>query len=301
MYRTIISIVILGLLLFVLIPQTDALWRGFDIIKQAAPVPVIIAFFMTGMTYVLATELYHLLAKHPVPLRSIALVQVATALTGRVVPIGIGAMSLNAFFLRKQKHSLSEALAVVATNNGLGVIGHLILLSVIATTAPLPTENSVPVSTAAVYWVLVGISTAIIVAVLSRKLRNAAKRAIKSLFEAVASYRHRPRTIWTALGISMVLSLVYVTILMASGQALGLDLPFTHYFMIYSFSMLTGASTPTPGGLVGVEVGLVGGLVAYGSAADTALAVALLYRLITYWLPLVPGFIAFRLVQRKYF
>lgn len=301
LYRAIILLVILALLLFVLLPQADAFWRSLEIVRQAAVVPVMVALFLTAMTYALSTEIYYLLLKHPVPLKSVALVQVATALTSRVVPIGIGTMSLNALFLRRQRHKLSEALAVVATNNGLGVVGHFILLGIVATTAPLPPNLNLQFSSTFLYWILLAVSAAIVITVASHRLRGKVSHAFGSLFKAIGSYRHHPRTLWKALGFSMTLSLVYVGSLMAAGQALGVDLPLTHYFMIYSFSLLTGAATPTPGGIVGVEAGLVGGLVAYGVGADTALAVALLYRFITYWLPLVPGFIAFRFVQAKYF
>ena len=97
-----------------------------------------------------------------------------------------------------------------------------------------------------------------------------------------------------------MLSLVYVLALAASAEALGAALAFNQLFMVYTFSILVGVATPTPGGIVGVEAGLAGGFIAYGVPADTALAIALLYRLITYWLPLIPGFIAFRIVQHRY-
>jgi len=44
----------------------------------------------------------------------------------------------------------------------------------------------------------------------------------------------------------------------------------------------------------------VAGLVAYGVAAPSALAVALLYRLLTYWLPLGPGLLVFLFTRRWY-
>lgn len=51
--------------------------------------------------------------------------------------------------------------------------------------------------------------------------------------------------------------------------------------------------------MIGAEAGLVAGFVAYGIPADRALAIALLYRFLTYWLPLLPGFVAFVIVQRR--
>lgn len=300
-YRWLITAAVIGLLIYVLAPQTDALWRSLDIVRQASLLPVLLAIAMTGLTYALSSEIYHMLLKHPIPLRTIALVQVATALTSRVAPIGVGTIGFNALFLRRRNHSLSEALAVVAANNGLGVIGHFLLLAIVALTAPLPPNLDIAISQEAIYWIIAAVAVLAVVVAVSARLRSKLHQAVSSLGRALASYRHEPRRIILALATSMALSVTYVLALMAAGQALGLDLSFSYYFMVYSFSILTGAATPTPGGIVGVEAGLAGGLIAYGVAADTALAVALLYRLVTYWLPLLPGFIALRVVQHKYF
>jgi uncharacterized membrane protein YbhN (UPF0104 family) len=298
--RLIISIVVIGLLVIVLLPQTDTLWRSLDTLSQASARPVLLAILLTIMTYILSGEVYYLLLKHPIALRQVMLVQVATALTSRVVPIGIGTMGLNAIFLRKRQHSLSEALAVVATNNGLGMLGHFCLLSLVALTAPLPSGYDLTPSWSTVYWVLLGIGIVVLVFTASERLRRRSLTAIADLVRAITSYRHQPRQLIIALITSITLSCVYALALVACAQALGVDLPVSKIFLVYTFSLLTGVATPTPGGLVGVEAGLVAGFVAYGVAADTALAIALLYRLITYWLPLIPGFIAFRIVQHKY-
>lgn len=296
----IITITVLVLLVIVLAPQTDALWRSMAIVGQATPLAVAIACGMTIMTYFLSTEVYHLLLKHPVKLRSMLLVQAATALTSRVAPIGIGTMGLNAIFLRRRNHTLSEALAVVTTNNALGITGHLLLLSIIVISVPLPPGLDIRANWQVVYWIMLVLAAVCLATVFSNRLREKIGGGLANVLKAISGYRHSPGRLLAALAVSMSLSLVYVTALFACGQALGLVIPFGQYFIVYSFSIFTGLITPTPGGLVGVEAGLVGGLVAYGVPAETALAVALLYRLITYWLPLLPGFIAFRVVQHRY-
>jgi len=299
--RLIITAVVIALLAFVLYPQIDTLQHSLHIVRQATFWPVAIAITLTFTAYALSAEIYHLLIKHPIPLRAVAIVQLASALTARIAPIGVGTMGLNAVFLNRQKHTLPESLAVVAVNNGLGLVGHGILLSIMATTAPLPSELDFSVSWSDAYWVLLAVAVIVVVFTVSDKLRNKVFSAFRTLGQAIASYRHHKREVGTAFVTSMLLSVVYVLVLLASSQALGISLGFNQVFLIYTFSLLTGALTPTPGGLVGVEAGLAAGFIAYGVEPDTALAIALLYRLITYWLPLLPGFIAFRVVQRRYF
>jgi uncharacterized protein (TIRG00374 family) len=56
----------------------------------------------------------------------------------------------------------------------------------------------------------------------------------------------------------------------------------------------------TPGGLGFVEAGLVGTLTLAGVHANDALTATLLYRLVSYWLPLPAGGIAYLLFRLRY-
>jgi uncharacterized membrane protein YbhN (UPF0104 family) len=55
---------------------------------------------------------------------------------------------------------------------------------------------------------------------------------------------------------------------------------------------------PAPGGLGVAETTLAGALTATGVPAPTAISIALSYRLVTTWIPWVPGWLALRALQR---
>jgi uncharacterized protein (TIRG00374 family) len=57
----------------------------------------------------------------------------------------------------------------------------------------------------------------------------------------------------------------------------------------YLAATVAVAVVPTPGGIGSVEAALIVALVAAGAPAALATAVVLTYRIITVWLPLVPG------------
>ena len=80
--------------------------------------------------------------------------------------------------------------------------------------------------------------------------------------------------------------------------ALGVSMPFVVAAVILSVGVGAGVATPTPGGLGGFEAGLVAGFVAYDIDESTALAAALLYRFISYWIMLLFGALAFYEAQR---
>ena len=50
---------------------------------------------------------------------------------------------------------------------------------------------------------------------------------------------------------------------------------------------------PLPGGVGGVDAGMVGAFVLFGLPAQAVFPAVLVYRIIAFWLPLLPGIVAF--------
>jgi uncharacterized protein (TIRG00374 family) len=59
-----------------------------------------------------------------------------------------------------------------------------------------------------------------------------------------------------------------------------------------------GGLLPIPGGIGGIDGGLIGTLVVYGVPVAGAAAAVLAYRLILFWLPLIVGGVAFWALRR---
>jgi uncharacterized protein (TIRG00374 family) len=83
-------------------------------------------------------------------------------------------------------------------------------------------------------------------------------------------------------------------------HSLGLEVSWLVALFAISIGAFAGAAVPTPGGVGGAEAGIGATLVACGVASDSAVLAALVYRGLTYWLPLLPGYAAFRIVERRY-
>jgi uncharacterized membrane protein YbhN (UPF0104 family) len=67
---------------------------------------------------------------------------------------------------------------------------------------------------------------------------------------------------------------------------------------VYLGASLVAAASPTPGGLGAMEVATIAGLTSIGISSGPAVSAVLLYRLATYWLPVPPGWLSWRLLQR---
>ena len=59
------------------------------------------------------------------------------------------------------------------------------------------------------------------------------------------------------------------------------------------FVGMLGNLLPMPGGVGGVEGGMIGAFVAFGVDGGLAVVAVLVYRAFTFWLPLIPGVIAY--------
>jgi uncharacterized membrane protein YbhN (UPF0104 family) len=86
-------------------------------------------------------------------------------------------------------------------------------------------------------------------------------------------------------------------VLWACFHAFGVSPPLTVVLMGYLIGQL-GGLLPIPGGLGGVEGGLVGTLVVYGVSLRDAVAAVLAYRVIQFWIPLLLALPAFASLQR---
>jgi putative heme transporter len=83
-----------------------------------------------------------------------------------------------------------------------------------------------------------------------------------------------------------------ICVLWACFHAFGSAPPFTVILMAYFLGMV-GNLLPLPGGLGGVEGGMIGAFAAFGVNLDQAVLAVLAYRAISFWLPTVPGAVAY--------
>jgi uncharacterized membrane protein YbhN (UPF0104 family) len=86
-------------------------------------------------------------------------------------------------------------------------------------------------------------------------------------------------------------------VLWATYRAVGVHVPLTILLMGYLIGQLGGA-LPIPGGVGGIDLGLVGTLVVYGAPTDATVAAVLAYRVILFWLPLIVGAVSFWSLRR---
>jgi uncharacterized protein (TIRG00374 family) len=87
-------------------------------------------------------------------------------------------------------------------------------------------------------------------------------------------------------------------VLWATFHAFGMSPPITVILMGYLIGQL-GGLLPVPGGIGGIDLGLIGVLIVYGTNAAGTAAAVFAYHVILFWLPLIVGGVAFAMLRRN--
>ncbi len=245
------------------------------------------------ITTACAALTYRLLAFRRAPYKAFYLVELAAAGINRLLPSGVGSMGLHGVFLHRRKHTVPEAVAVVSTNNALGLVTHLFLL---ASIVMLDASSFESFRLKLPGWLPVVVLSAVVIVAVFMLVPATQQRVaafLGNFWKSIRRYGNRPWHVVGAAASSLGITIINVLIFAIGAHAVGISASGIELFLVYTVGVLFGSVTPTPGGLGGVEAGLMAGLVAKGVPVTQALAAALTFRLATYWFPMIAGTVAF--------
>lgn len=299
-YFTLVSTITLTILaLFVLVPQSDSLQSGMETVKSAGKIELLIGVILMLLTYVAAALTLQSIALRRIYFKPTLLVQIASGFASKLVPAGIGGFALNTRYLQKNKHSVLQAGSVMALNGLLGFLGHNLILigGLIFYRESLGKIFKIDVPVAWISLIAVIVLCLVIGAVY--KFKQIILRSIRDFKRTLKYYRSEPASVLGGFVGAMAVTVLFTAALYVSALSLGVSMSLPETFVAYTVMSVGAAVTPTPGGIGGAEAALTGILVALGLDTATGFAVALAFRFITYWLPIVPGFIFFNYILRK--
>jgi glycosyltransferase 2 family protein len=294
-----VAVLLLGFV--VVVPQVEQLREGFALVVHGELLFLLLGLLSVMVAVVASGGTYAFLALHNVRAASAVLVQTANMLINRLLPAGVGGMGLNARFLYTYKHTAAQAAAVVATNNTLTGVGHFLLVVVailLGTVAPLgialPSISAVLLALGAVIFLF-----AFVAALGQFGWLKKTRQFARDLVAAFSKYKHRKRSLVLALCCAVCNTLGHTFALFFCMLAFDVQLSVGVALLVLTGGVAAASVTPTPGGIVGAEAGLAAGFISFGVAAPTAVAIAVSYRILSYWLPLLPGALAFFYIQKQ--
>jgi glycosyltransferase 2 family protein len=302
-WKGVLSVAALGVAVWVLLPQM-AEGLDLDAVLAAHRGWMVAALVASALTYVGAAVSISGAVGGAAPLGVTVAAQVASSFTNRVTPARVGGMALNLRFLVTQGIEKAAAVTGIAVSTAAGTAAH-VAITVIAVVwagnrgidglaAPSPR-----VLVIAALVVALTVATVVAVPVLRRwcleSLVPAARRSARAFVDVISS----PTSLVMVLGGSAVVTIMNVAAFGVSLKAFGESLPWATIAVVYLAGSAIASAAPTPGGLGATEAALVGGLVVVGVAERSAVPAVLLFRLATFWLPILPGWLAFTVMQRR--
>lgn len=299
--RNVITLVVALLTLLLVVPRLSVFKDSLNTIRHADVGYAGLALVFWLSTFFAATLVYTSIAPKKIRYSSTFLVQLASGFTNRLAPLGAGVVTLNIRYLMKRGYSAVQAGSLVALNNLLGFIGIALLLLTAIILQPFSFQSSsnvhIHISAA---WLAVMVLCVLAVLALVAKVGLSRLRMLKTtVIVVLQGVFHQPFKVTLALLAAMAITVGYTGALYCVGLAFNVHISIAQALLVLTLGVAAASITPTPGGVGGAEVGLVAALVAVGVSSQQALALALTYRFITYWLPILPGFIGFQVALRR--
>jgi uncharacterized membrane protein YbhN (UPF0104 family) len=274
-------------------------------LAHANPIWTLVALAFSAATYVGAAMAISGFVLERLNALWTLLVQVAGSFVILVTPAAVGGVALNVRYLRKAKLSAADAAASVGVTQvmSFAVFAVLVLISAAIAGTSQATKALTPP-----HWAYIALAILVSLTLIALALPAGRKR----LFSRVGSVAsqviprlldvaQRPAKLAQGIGGSVLVSLAYILCLAACVRAVGPSHvpPIASIAVAYLAGNAAGSFIPTPGGIGAVETALSIALAGAGMHAAQAITAVLLFRTVTFWLPVLAGWVSLHYLERK--
>lgn len=263
--------------------------------------PAIVA--MSVLSYVAATMSAIGSVPDQLPPWPTFVAQSAASFVNWVTPAKVGGLALSARFMERRGVHAAVAVTGAGINAAAGAVMHAALLGIFVVAVGARGLDGVhPPSPRTLLLVGLGIlAVSGLVAAIPAGRRLVYQQVVPSLRRAVSGIRElagHPGKLALLFGGSALVTLSLALCLAYCIEAFGGGLTLPAIIAAYLVGAAIAQVAPTPGGIGAVEAALIAGLTAAGLDKETAVPAVFLFRLITFWLPILPGWLAFNWLQR---
>ncbi|MFC0860750.1 YbhN family protein [Sphaerimonospora cavernae] len=271
------------------VTTADWVWGGMALLASAVSF-VAAAFIVRGFV------------PEPLPLGRTVLVQLSASFVKLVAPAAVGGVAINTRYLQKRGVPPGPAVASVGASQLVGLASHIALLLLFGYLTGTQAAQSLTPSRGLLV-VLLGIAVLFLIVLAVRPLRRLVTTRVRAMFSGVIprllDVVQSPRKVLEGVGGTVLLTIANVVCLGVCVRAFGGEVNFTAVAVVFLAGNAIGSAAPTPGGLGAVEGALIVGLRLAGVYDTVALSAVLLFRLMTFWLPVLPGWASFTYLQRQ--
>ncbi|WP_236652048.1 lysylphosphatidylglycerol synthase transmembrane domain-containing protein [Streptacidiphilus neutrinimicus] len=229
--------------------------------------------------------------------------QVAGSFVKLVAPAAVGGVALNARFLQRCGVRSGQAVASVGASQLVGLGMHILLLLGFGFIAGTANSSDVP-SARTVITVLLVAAVVVLIVTAIPPLRRWVFQQLRTLFIGVIprmlDLLRTPSKLATGFGGIILVSIAFIACLYTCVLAFGGTAGFAAIAVVYLAGNAAGSAVPVPGGIGTIDAALI---LLLSSAAGVPATIAgpavLMFRLLTFWLPVLPGWGCFSYLQRR--
>jgi uncharacterized membrane protein YbhN (UPF0104 family) len=302
--RTLVGFIAGAIAAYFLLSQLTQLDFGM-VVSQAHWGWVVAAVIFSALSYIAAAmSLLGFVPERVSFLRTVS-AQVAGSFVKIVAPAAVGGVALNTRFLQRSGVRPGLAVASVGASQLFGLGAHILLLAAFGyLTGTEKTTSLTPSRTVIAGLLTVAVLVLVVTAI--PFLRKWVVTRLRSLFAGVVprmlDVLQQPVKLATGIGGQLLLTGMFVMCLDASIRAFdngSQQLSYASIAVVFLAGNAIGSAAPTPGGVGAIDGALTLGLLAVGLPKEVAAPAVLLFRLMTLWLPVLPGWFCFNQLTRR--
>jgi uncharacterized protein (TIRG00374 family) len=241
----------------------------------------------------------------PLPLGPTTALQFATCYINLTVPSSAGRVAMSTRYFQRFGIPASTALAAGFIDTMSQMVIQISLLLVIFFASDVDLGLSLDpdqlsgVATIAMI-VLGALIVGVLLVILVPSVRKKITTPLHQMGDALQVFR-MPRKLLDLIGGNLGSEILFAMTLAIVTRAFGYELPLSTFILINVVVSLFSSVIPVPGGIGVSEAGLTWGLTAAGIPEDTAFAIALAHRFITFYLPPIWGVMCYRwLIKHRF-
>lgn len=280
-----------------LIPRLKQLNGTAAALQTASPIWVVAAIAMTVLLFLASGYAQYAASQGAGSLKKLTTLELTGAFIDHFMPFNAGSVSLIARYYRQLGMTWTRSLTISLYPT---IFGMATTLALVAVVSPV-TLSHLFRRTFDGKILLWGFAIAAVAVagtlVIAAPLRKRVQAVVVNVLQGIAGIPFWPQFV------QLVVACVCLRV--AGGLALAFSVYAVHSsitvidaFTVFVTAQIVASLSPTPGGIGTTDAFLVVGLTSVGIDLPYAVAASLVFRLVTFWLPIIPGMIAVHFAYR---
>ncbi|MFZ4718389.1 MAG: lysylphosphatidylglycerol synthase domain-containing protein [Ilumatobacteraceae bacterium] len=296
-----LALLFLGNVLLLFVANLSDIWAAMKDADYSA-VPLMIVFMLIsffGGTFSLMGAVNIRL-----PLLRTYIIMFAQSFLNRFIPANAGGMALRMRYLQRNGVDLVVAAGSVGLTSAVSGVAQVFTVIFFLTWAGRGEDADGAFSFPDLPWLLIILLILVVVGIIlttafGKKLLEQLRIQVSKLWGELRVLAKRPTKMLMLFGGAEFGKIIGIVMLWQSLNAFHVTgISFAQLGAMYVIATTVAGAVPVPGGVGPLEAALTAGLVSLGVDPATAAAVVVFFRLISYWLPILPCWLAYRYVER---